>query len=144
MLKEIVSQLAGMNTELAFVEWLESQLTSRGWKRSELARRANVTPTAISDVLNGRRSPGPELCNAIASGLKLPPEFVFRRAGLLPPAKEETEMGEVNRAMFGRLSKENQLRALEYMEFLKISEEKGEYRVDETRSTTKQASSESG
>lgn len=71
-----------------FKNWLITELNKRGWNQSELAVAAGVTRTAISDVLSGRRNPGVELCNSLARALRLPPEVVFRHAGLLPAKKE--------------------------------------------------------
>ena len=61
-------------------------LQSRDWNQADLARRAGVSKAAISDVVSGRRNVGNDLASAIADALKLPPEQVFRAAGLLPPA----------------------------------------------------------
>jgi transcriptional regulator with XRE-family HTH domain len=73
---------------VSFSEWLLSEIRERGISQSELARRSGVTRTAISDVVTGRRNPGKELANGIATALSLPPEQVFRAAGILPPAAE--------------------------------------------------------
>lgn len=68
-----------------FSEWLSSELEKRGLSQSELARLAGVSRGAISHLINQTRKPGPEICEAIAHALKLPPETVFRVAGLLSP-----------------------------------------------------------
>lgn len=67
----------------AFSDWLYSQMQAKGWSQSDLARHAGVTRTAVSDVLSGRRKAGNELCSAIALALQIPPEEVFRAAGIL-------------------------------------------------------------
>lgn len=36
-------------------------------------------------VMTEQRNPGPDFCNNIARALNVPPERVFRLAGLLPP-----------------------------------------------------------
>lgn len=73
-----------------FAEWLEKRLERKGWTLRELAQRAGLTHAAISNVLNGQRNPGLKFCLGIADALDEPPEFVMRRAGLLPelPAPE--------------------------------------------------------
>lgn len=68
-----------------FTEWLEKELRNRGWRPADLAHRARVNTGTISNILNGFRRAGPDVCLAIARALKVPPEEVFRRAGLLPP-----------------------------------------------------------
>ena len=71
-----------------FSEWLENELEKRGWKPVELANKANISRGSLSTILSHQRRPGPDVCLALARALSLPPELVFRRAGLLPPAPE--------------------------------------------------------
>lgn len=75
----------------SFADWLLQQLNQRGWSQAELARNADVSRTAISDVISGKHSAGFDLCVAISHALKLPPETVFRAAGLLPSKPETNE-----------------------------------------------------
>jgi len=45
-------------------------------------------------VMTGQRQPGPDFCNGVARALRIPPERIFRLAGLLPPiiiGQEEEE-----------------------------------------------------
>ena len=46
---------------------------------------------AVSLVLSGQRNPGTEFCLSIAKALHLPPEPIFRKAGLLPTITETEE-----------------------------------------------------
>ena len=66
-----------------FANWLQQELDKRGWNHTELARRSEVSPGQISRVVNGSRGAGPDLCIAIAKGLDLPREEVFRARGWL-------------------------------------------------------------
>jgi transcriptional regulator with XRE-family HTH domain len=75
----------------SFAEWLENVMVQQGLSQSELARRSGVTRSAINGVLKGTRGPGVDLANGIAKALKLPPEEVYRAAGLLPPAIDVDE-----------------------------------------------------
>ena len=68
-----------------FAKWLESELDRREWRQSDLAHRAGLTNATISRVLNGSRRAGPDVCIALADALDMPPEHLFRLAGLLPP-----------------------------------------------------------
>jgi len=70
--------------EKDFSTWLTIEMDRLGWNNSELARRASVVPSTISMVINRQKQPGPDLCNGIARALGVPPERVFREAGLLP------------------------------------------------------------
>jgi len=67
-----------------FIQWLIDELNERDWSMNELARRAGVTSGAISLVMSMQRKPGPELLLGIAQALQLPPETVFRKAGIFP------------------------------------------------------------
>jgi transcriptional regulator with XRE-family HTH domain len=60
-------------------------------KPSDLARRAGVDNSVISNILNERRNVGPEVARAIAAALDLPEEAVFRQAGLLSPEEVHEE-----------------------------------------------------
>ena len=73
------------------VDFLESELARRSWRQADLARAAGVPDATIHHVLNGSRRAGPEVCNALARALDLPPERVFRLAGLLPPLPPAVE-----------------------------------------------------
>ena len=70
---------------MEFITWLIDQMDRHGWNNSELARRAGIGPSGISMIINEQRAPGVDFCRAIARALGLPPETVFRQAGLLPP-----------------------------------------------------------
>lgn len=69
-----------------FISWLNDVLLERGWSNAELARRMGLTRGAISMTLNGVTAVTWEFCFLVAKALGIPPEEVFRKAGLLPPA----------------------------------------------------------
>jgi len=68
-----------------FVRWLDQELAARSWRPADLARAANISTGALSQVYAGTRKPGPDMANGIARALGIPADLVFRRAGLLPP-----------------------------------------------------------
>lgn len=70
------------------VSWLAEELEGRGWSIRELARRAKISHTTVSQVLSHQREPTWEFCAQIAQALDVLPETVFRKAGLLPPVSE--------------------------------------------------------
>lgn len=75
-----------------FADWLIIELNKHGWTQADLAREAGLNRQVISTYINRRREkPDSDSLIAIARALKLPPETVFRAAGLLPPAPPETE-----------------------------------------------------
>ena len=77
-----------------FVEWLEHELQERGWGQSELAHKGDIPQSTLSRIMLRDRQLGPEIGVRIARALKLPPEEIFRAAGLLPalPASGEEKI----------------------------------------------------
>lgn len=68
------------------------------------------------------------MCNAIAKALGVPEEEVFRAAGLIPFKQKPDEKTERGRYLLENYKKpETRDRALEYLEFLRLQEERGEY-----------------
>ena len=68
------------------VGWIEDKLQETGWSQRELARRAKVSHSMVSKVINREKSPGLDFCIAIANAFEERPENVMRLAGLLPPS----------------------------------------------------------
>lgn len=66
-----------------FAEWLQQELNKRKWSHNEFGRRCGVAQAQISRVISGARQAGPDLCVAIAKGLALSREEVFRARGWL-------------------------------------------------------------
>lgn len=99
-----------------FQEWLEEKLREMGWKPADLARAANIRYATLSRILNGQRNAGPDVCLAVARALKVPPEKVFRRAGLLPPlpASEDDATLKELQDIAQQLSLEKRREVLEY------------------------------
>jgi transcriptional regulator with XRE-family HTH domain len=86
-------------------EWLEQQLRARGWSSSELARRAGISQSSVSNVLTGKQIPGLEFCKGVARALDLRTEELLQRAGHLPsmpePVVEEQEALRLLRGLSG-------------------------------------------
>lgn len=70
-----------------FNKWLLDQLKDKDWTQADLSRASGLTSAAISKYMNGR-TPDENAIRKIAKALKLPPEFVFEKAGKLPPKPE--------------------------------------------------------
>lgn len=69
-----------------FAEWLVFEINKREWSQSDLARSSGLSRQAISDYVNRKRNnPDENALKAIAHAFKLPPETIFRAAGVLPP-----------------------------------------------------------
>jgi transcriptional regulator with XRE-family HTH domain len=77
--------------------WLNIETETRGWSLRELARRVGVSHTTIINIANQQRRPSADLCRRIALALHVPPEEVFRKAGLLPQLpKQDKATRELN------------------------------------------------
>lgn len=80
----------------SFSNWLLKELKGRNISQSDLARLAGLGSGTISNIMSGNRKVGQETLNKIAGALRLPPELVYEKAGLLPP---KTELSEVKRTL---------------------------------------------
>lgn len=103
-----------------FRNWLWRELDQRGMSQSDITRQSKIkiSPGAISHVLNGTRDPGPEFCKAIASAFNYSPEYVFRKAGILPKEKNKTPTLEEANELMEQLPEEYQQQALAIIRFL--------------------------
>lgn len=121
-----------------FSDWLTKELDKRKMSQAELARLANVSRAAISNLLNDTRQPGPEILLGIAKALKLPPEFVFRRAGLLPEEKNKLdEIFQEMAAILETLGDNDRDEILKFARFrLQLQDEKPPYRATKDSPTT--------
>ena len=79
-----------------FSDWLMQELRSRNMSQSDLSRSSNITTAQISRIISGQRNPGQDTLSAIAKAFKLPPEFVFEKAGILPPSVEDPWVSKMN------------------------------------------------
>lgn len=75
-----------------FTHFIEEELERRGWSRADLARASGISQSMLSHIWAGTRNPGTEVCEGIARAFKMPPETVYRAAGLLPPVAREDEL----------------------------------------------------
>jgi len=96
----------------SFADWLLDEMNKQGLSQATLARKAGVSRAAISNVINGTRGLGIELCTAIALALKIPPETVFRAAGILPSRPGTDEDFEELKHLFSQMTDEEQLEFL--------------------------------
>lgn len=67
-----------------FAQWIDTELSRRGWSRNEAARRGGISDSMFSKVINGYANPGIDFCRGVARAFGLPLEEVFRLAGILP------------------------------------------------------------
>jgi transcriptional regulator with XRE-family HTH domain len=95
-----------------FAAWLEAELAQRRWSYQHLARKAGLSHSMLSRMRAGA-APSWSACHALAGALDLPPELVFRQAGLLPPVPAEQSEYEAFRHLLSQLSSEDRQELLE-------------------------------
>lgn len=84
--------MSSVSQPIRFPEWLETQMSQRGWSQSECARACGLNRAVINKLLNGKCKPQPVTLIAIARGFKIPVETAYRAAGLLPPGNHDEEI----------------------------------------------------
>ncbi len=84
-------------------EWLKEELQKRGMSQADLSRKSGISAGHITKVLNGDRGLGEQALKGIAEAFHVPPELVFRKAGLLPQISENDEAKEELIFLFERL-----------------------------------------
>jgi transcriptional regulator with XRE-family HTH domain len=102
-----------------FISWLTTEIDRRGWTNTETARRAGVVQSTISLTISRKSRPGIELCRGLARAFNIPPEEVYRRAGLLPPLPDEPDHAQERRLydLYRRLPERVRERVVEYAAF---------------------------
>lgn len=93
---------------MAFKDWLLEEAKKADLSFAEIARRGSFSHARISQIMNESSNPGLKLCRDLARALRIPPEIVFRQAGLLPPQPESTEQTEKLLFYFDQLSPDHQ------------------------------------
>ena len=77
-----------------FNNWLLDRLNELNWSQADLSRASGLTTGAISNYINGR-IPDKAGLRKIAKAIKLPPETVFRAAGVLPSTTDDPWVSEM-------------------------------------------------
>lgn len=111
---------------ITFPEWLSTELETRKMSQVELAKKSGVTPAQISRILSGQRGAEAKTLYAIAIALKVPPEEVYRIAGIWNEKElpDDGLLKRINILYHTLKDPENKTRALEYLQFLTQLEEK--------------------
>ena len=87
-----------------FVEWFLDELQRQNLSREEVARKAGIKSTGITNVVNRNKNLGPDLARAIANALGVRQRVVFAVARLIDDegvedAKEESELAEIRKEL---------------------------------------------
>lgn len=114
-----------------FSNWLREELDRRGWTQAKLAGLMGMSPAQVTRIMSGERGIGEQSLTAIAKAFRIPPEEVYRAAGLLPARAGHDELVDRAEHML-RSFKTEQYRqiALATLEALLVQEEKGGYNAN--------------
>lgn len=115
-----------------FVTRIKTKMDTENLGINDLARKIGVSHPTITEIVTYENQPSFNTCAALSSWLGESPEMTMRSAGLLQSralADEVTERSEHILENYKR--RETKERALEYLEFLQVQEEKGEYNTHE-------------
>ena len=98
-----------------FVKILQDAMDKNGWGVRELGRRAGLSHTLISNIINLGEQPTFDTCVALAPVLELTPLTLIYMAGLLPKPPEWKPKLEEAVALFGNMPDGEQDDLLTYM-----------------------------
>ena len=124
----------------AWVDWIVTERTKKGWSQAELAHFSNLSRTAISDYENRKRiNPDEDALSRIAVALGFPPEHLFRIAKILPPQPKEDPLVKVITYLAEQLpTTEDKQDAAEYIRLrLRIAEERGKHESTDKKRASK-------
>lgn len=104
--------------DIPFGVWLANMMEARDLSQAEMARLSGLSRQAISDYVNLKRSnPDTNALSAIARGLKLSVETVYRAAGLLPAAEDDNVRREELLYLFRQLTPVDQDALLDFARY---------------------------
>ncbi|MHB8778061.1 MAG: hypothetical protein ACYC6R_09915 [Anaerolineales bacterium] len=121
-----------------FVEKVQAEMRRQGKIPADIARAGLVTDAALSKLLNlQQKTVGFKMMNAIAAALDLPLNVVQEWAGYKPQRRaDRDELDERIDHLASRLKyKASKESAIEFLEFLKLQEERGAYNIPENQKT---------
>ena len=104
---------------MSFGDRLKEARDLKGYSRTELALKLNITTSAISNYENGVSSPKEEILLRIFDVLEVEPNFLFQdsfsKENTTQPVTENKKKAQ---ALFDELSPEAQKQAEKYLAFL--------------------------
>jgi transcriptional regulator with XRE-family HTH domain len=102
-----------------FTNWLNDELIRRGWRQSDLVRATGISRSGISLLTSGQIRPAPQTVMQLSRVFKVPPDFIMRKVGYLPPKEEGSDptLEEVN-FKYAMLPPDKKQLVLDYLDFL--------------------------
>ncbi|NMC30718.1 MAG: helix-turn-helix transcriptional regulator [Pelolinea sp.] len=108
-----------VNKMVEFSEFIQRELSKRGWSQADFARRSGMTTGGVSMLLNQTRKPSPDTLKIIAQVFDIPIETIFRIAGLLPPVPESTIQKDQLNYLYDNLGAEGQKELVNFAHWLR-------------------------
>lgn len=100
-----------------FGEWLKQERERKKLTQSELGVKSSLHRSVINKIESSLSSPTPETLKALAHGLDMTPEQIYRVAGHLPPVPLHTEQTETLLHLFNQLTTRDKEDVIEYLRF---------------------------
>jgi transcriptional regulator with XRE-family HTH domain len=120
-----------MVDSMDFVEWLEEEMRQRKLSQAELARRGEISRSAINKLLNRQqKKPGIVMLEAIARGLDMPPSEIFRISGFGGQVTEKESLKDELDYLTQSMSESELIEIIKYVR----------YRKEEKQANTKKSS----
>lgn len=115
-----------------FSQWLRNEIARQGLSQADIARRADISPSQVSRIINATSTPSQDALSAIARALRLPPDEIYRQAGLLPPIpNNDAEIAELDH-IARQLNNDNKYELVRFARMkLQIQEEGGKFHADD-------------
>ena len=116
-----------------FAQWLNDELMRLGWRQADLVRATGISRAGISLLINGQIRPAPQTVMQLSRVFKVPPDFIMRKVGYLPPREEQGDptLEEVN-FKYAMLPDDKKKLVLDYLDFLI-----GRYKIDDGNNSIK-------
>lgn len=130
-----------MSAKNDFPVWLVQELEKRNWIQSTLATHAGLSRQAISDYVNGKRKNyESDALVSIARAFGLPPDEVFRAAGIFPPKPSTDSLTDEGIHILQQLEGEYKDEALRQLRLrLQVQEERGKSNVGKRKARPSEA-----
>lgn len=108
-----------LNMQTEFADWLNEELQRKGWRQADLMRATGISRGGISLLMSGQIKPAPQTVMQLAVVFKVPPDFIMRKVGYLPPKNEggDPTLEEVN-FKYAMLADDKKQLLLDYLDFL--------------------------
>ena len=80
------------------IKWVNGQIQQKGWTMNELARRSGLSSGYTSQVLSGKKDPGPKFYQGIAKAFNVTLESVEQldQSGGQPITPDEAALAELS------------------------------------------------